>query len=79
MGRKNSQSRASRSIGRLTLIMSQAMGTMKVMSWASDQGEFVIINQSDFDPMIHKEYIIEDLEKPKRAPKVMKQEAEKAE
>ena len=59
--------------------MSQTMGTMKVIPWSSDQGEFVIINQSDFDPMIHKEYIPEDLEKPKRASKATKQEAEKAE
>lgn len=55
------------------------MDTMKVMPWALDHGEFVIINQSDFDPMIHKEYIHKDLENPKRAPKAIKQEAEKAE
>lgn len=55
------------------------MGTMKVIPWSSDQGEFVIINQSDFDPMIHKKYVHEDAEKPKRASKATKQEAEKAE
>lgn len=32
------------------------MKTMKVMPWGKDQGDFVVINESDFDPKVHKEF-----------------------
>lgn len=29
---------------------------IKVMPWSKSQGDFVLINESDFDPKIHKKY-----------------------
>lgn len=30
------------------------METIKVKPWGKDQGDFVIINKSDFDPEVHE-------------------------
>ena len=32
------------------------METIKVKSWGKDQGEFVLINASDFDPAVHVKF-----------------------
>ena len=31
------------------------MNTVKVKPWGKDQGEFVIINEEDFDPIFHEQ------------------------
>jgi hypothetical protein len=33
------------------------MELIKVMSWGKDQGEYVLIEASDFDESIHKKYV----------------------
>ncbi|MEE4461551.1 hypothetical protein V2S84_05335 [Azotobacter chroococcum] len=30
------------------------MNTVKVKPWGKDQGEFVLINEGDFDPKVHE-------------------------
>ena len=32
------------------------MVTIKVNPWGKDQGEFVLINESDFDPAVHVKF-----------------------
>lgn len=32
------------------------MKTIQVMPWGEDQGDFVVINEEDFDPSVHKRY-----------------------
>lgn len=32
------------------------MEIIKVKPWAKDQGDFVLINESDFDPAIHVKF-----------------------
>ncbi len=32
------------------------MKTIKVMPWGDDQGDFVLINEDDFDASVHKAY-----------------------
>lgn len=32
------------------------MKTIKVMPWGEDQGDFVLINEEDFDADVHKRY-----------------------
>lgn len=32
------------------------METVKVMPWADGQGDYVLINQDDFNPDVHKLY-----------------------
>lgn len=32
------------------------MKTIKVMPWGEDQGDFVLINEEDFDASVHKRY-----------------------
>lgn len=30
--------------------------TIKVKPWGADQGEFVLINEADFDPAVHQRF-----------------------
>lgn len=32
------------------------MSTMKVKPWGEDQGDYVVIEESDFNPEIHQEF-----------------------
>jgi len=32
------------------------MNTIKVKPWGKQQGEFVLINESDFDPSVHVKF-----------------------
>jgi hypothetical protein len=34
--------------------MMSTAAVVKVMPWGEGQGEFVLINESDFDPAVHK-------------------------
>ncbi len=43
--------------------------SMYVESWAKGQGEKVLINKSDFDPKIHKEFGVKKVAKKKAAKK----------
>lgn len=36
--------------------MSESVETVQVMPWSESQGDFVVINKSDFDPKKHKMY-----------------------
>lgn len=38
--------------------MSDSIETVKVKPWSDDQGEFVLINKSDFNPEVHE--LLED-------------------
>ena len=36
--------------------MSETVATVKVLPWSSDQGDFVLINEADFDPVKHEAF-----------------------
>lgn len=40
--------------------------TLKVKPWGEDQGDFVVINEADFDPDLHE--LLGEAEKPGKAP-----------
>ena len=49
------------------------METIKVKPWSKDQGDFVIINKSDFDPEVHEPHEAKaDEAKQGRAPRATK-------
>ena len=50
------------------------MELKKVMPWGKDQGEYVVIEASDFDESIHKEY--KELTKKSDKPAVKPQDSE---
>lgn len=37
--------------------MSDTLPTIKVLPWSDDQGDFVLINEQDFDPDVHERYV----------------------
>ncbi|WKN20816.1 hypothetical protein [Azotobacter vinelandii] len=53
------------------------MNTVKVKPWGQDQGEFVLINEDDFDPNVHEllESAAKDKPSSKRAAKTEAGEA----
>lgn len=51
------------------------MNTVKVKPWGKDQGEFVLINEDDFDPKAHELLEPAAKERPRRAAKAEAGEA----
>lgn len=55
--------------------MSDSPKTMRVMPWSESQGEYVVINESDFDPAVHEKFdeAEEDSAEPKKRGRKPKQ------
>jgi hypothetical protein len=52
------------------------MAAIKVMPWGKNQGDYVLIDESDFDPKKHKKFVEVDESATKESEEKAKKEAE---